>query len=46
MSSREETNESGLQKKRGLRIVNKWISFDSPAYVQEFWRWPDLLERK
>jgi len=35
MSSREETNESGLQK-RGLRIVNKWISFDSLAYVKNF----------
>jgi len=32
--------------KRGLKIVNKWISFDSLAYVQEFWRWPDPLERK
>jgi len=31
---------------KGLRIVSKWISFNSLAYVQESWRWQDLFERK
>jgi len=42
-----------LEKKRmnpslekGLKIVDKWIPFDSLVYVQESWRRPDLLERK
>jgi len=31
---------------KGLRIVSEWLSFDSLAYTQESWRWPDLFERK
>jgi len=42
MSSRERTNEST----KDLRIVSKWITFDSLAYIRESWRQPDLLKRK
>jgi len=43
MSSRKGTNESIT---KDLRIVSKWITFDSFAYIRESWRQPDHPERK
>jgi len=45
--SRKNVNESkGSSLKRSLRIVSKWIPFDSLAYIWESWRRPDLFKRK